>query len=55
MPRLLCRFGIHQWSYLRNEEGQRYGTCRRCHRDDDFDSMVDPGLLPPCPAGGGGM
>ncbi len=54
MAKGLCLVGLHRWAYVRNPEGQRYRTCRRCHRDDDFDATVDARLLPPGPAGGGG-
>jgi hypothetical protein len=32
---LLCRFGMHSWENRRNDEGQRYVTCRRCGKDGD--------------------
>ena len=40
---LRCRLGIHSWENHRNEEGQRYITCRRCGRDGDKITMNDSG------------
>jgi hypothetical protein len=40
---LLCRLGIHSWEDHRNDEGQRYVTCRRCGRDGDKITLNDYG------------
>jgi len=44
-----CRFGIHQFVVVWNEDNQRYRRCSRCGADDagstssELDRCVDPG------------
>jgi hypothetical protein len=46
-----CRFGIHDFVVVWNEDNQRYRRCRRCGMDDAGsmntagDRFVDPGGL----------
>ena len=41
---LLCRLGVHSWQTLRNDENQRYVTCRRCGKDGDKVTLNDSGF-----------
>ncbi len=47
---LLCRVGFHSWETLRNEDGDEYVECRRCHEDGDKIHLSDYG-----DQGGGSM
>lgn len=38
---LWCRLGIHRWETHRNEEGQRYIVCQRCHKENSKITLTD--------------